>query len=129
HLVDVLGTNQPKVSRHLAYLKRAGLVSDRKEGLWVYYRLSTPLTEHSQRLIECLGSCCAETPEMQRDVAKLRQVRSAQPLVKLARQARSAAKPSAADDILPAPDLSPTSPPTDLSPATTSPPSLEVELL
>ena len=31
HLVDVLGTNQPKVSRHLAYLKRAGLISDRKD--------------------------------------------------------------------------------------------------
>jgi ArsR family transcriptional regulator len=129
HLVDVLGANQPKVSRHLAYLKRAGLVSDRKEGLWVYYRLSTPLAEHSRRLIECLGSCCAETPEMQRDVAKLRQVKSAQPVIKLARRSRSAAKPDTAEVALPVADLSPANPPTEPSSATALPPSLEVELL
>lgn len=129
HLVDVLGTNQPKVSRHLAYLKRAGLVSDRKEGLWVYYRLATPLAEHSRRLIECLGSCCEETPEMQRDVAKLRQVRSAQTVVKLTRQSRSAAKPAAADNAPPAPDQLPAKPPAEPSPGTTLSSGLEVELL
>jgi ArsR family transcriptional regulator len=86
HLVDVLGTNQPKVSRHLAYLKRAGLVSDRKDSLWVYYRLSESLAEHANRLLDCLNSCCIESPEMQQDVSKLRQVRQAQPLVKLMRR-------------------------------------------
>jgi ArsR family transcriptional regulator len=35
-----LGVPQPKTSRHLAYLRRMGLVVDRKEGLWVYYRLA-----------------------------------------------------------------------------------------
>ncbi len=89
HLVDVLGTNQPKVSRHLAYLKRAGLVSDRKDSLWVYYRLSESLAAHATRLIECVNSCCAESPEMQQDVTKLHEVRQAQPLVKIMR--RSAA--------------------------------------
>jgi len=88
HLVDVLGTNQPKVSRHLAYLKRVGLVADRKEGLWVYYRLADSLTEHAGRLIECLNSCLAEAPEMQNDVVKLRQVKAGQPLVKIPRGAR-----------------------------------------
>jgi ArsR family transcriptional regulator len=94
HLVDVLGTNQPKVSRHLAYLKRAGLVSDRKDSLWVHYRLNESLAEHASRLLDCLNSCCVESPEMQQDVAKLRQVRAAQPLVKLMRRS---AKPSAAN--------------------------------
>ncbi len=89
HLVDVLGTNQPKVSRHLAYLKRAGLVSDRKDGLWVHYRLSETLAADANRLLECLGSCCAESPEMQEDVIRLRQVREAQPLVKLMRRTAS----------------------------------------
>lgn len=87
HLVDVLDTNQPKVSRHLAYLKRAGLVSDRKDGLWVHYRVSDSLANHAERLIECLNSCCAESPEMQHDIAKLKLVRAAQPLVKLTRRA------------------------------------------
>jgi ArsR family transcriptional regulator, arsenate/arsenite/antimonite-responsive transcriptional repressor len=86
HLVDVLQTNQPKVSRHLAYLKRVGLVADRKDRLWVHYRLATPLTEHAQRLLDCLNSCCAEVPEMQRDVVCLQAVRCAQPLVKLGRR-------------------------------------------
>jgi ArsR family transcriptional regulator len=35
-----LGLPQPTVSRHLAYLRNAGLVSTRKEGLWVHYRLA-----------------------------------------------------------------------------------------
>lgn len=83
HLVDVLGTNQPKVSRHLAYLKRVGLVADRKDGLWVHYRLATPLAEHAERLLACLNGCCAEVPEMRRDVVSLQTVRGAQPLVKL----------------------------------------------
>lgn len=95
HLVDVLGTNQPKVSRHLAYLKRAGLVSDRKDSLWVYYRLSESLAEHARRLLECLNSCCVESPEMQRDVARLCRIREAQPLVKLVRKNAKTNAPSA----------------------------------
>jgi len=90
HLVDVLETNQPKVSRHLAYLKRAGLVSDRKDGLWVHYRLAESLAEHAQRLLACLNSCCADAPEMQRDVKTLRQVCAAQPIVKLTSRADAA---------------------------------------
>ena len=40
--VNVLKTNQPKVSRHLAYLRRAGLVTARRDGKWTYYRLVEP---------------------------------------------------------------------------------------
>ncbi len=90
HLVDVLGTNQPKVSRHLAYLKRAGLVSDRKDGLWVHYQLAAPLSNHAERLIECINSCFAESPEMRHDVVKLRAIRAAQPIVKITRRADGA---------------------------------------
>lgn len=93
HLVDVLGTNQPKVSRHLAYLKRAGLVSDRKDGLWVHYRLAESLTEHAQQLLACLNACCAAAPEMQSDVKTLRKVCAAQPIVKLTSRAEAARQP------------------------------------
>ena len=41
-LVEVLGEGQSKVSRHLAHLRNAGLVNDRRKGLWVYYSLSEP---------------------------------------------------------------------------------------
>jgi len=40
HIHDSLRIAQPKASRHLAYLRRAGLVETRRQGLWIYYRLS-----------------------------------------------------------------------------------------
>lgn len=42
-LTHTLNLPQPKISHHLATLRRAGLVSDRKAGLWVYYRLNDSL--------------------------------------------------------------------------------------
>ena len=40
HIHESLRISQPKASRHLAYLRRAGLVATRREGLWIHYRLS-----------------------------------------------------------------------------------------
>jgi ArsR family transcriptional regulator, arsenate/arsenite/antimonite-responsive transcriptional repressor len=42
HIHESLRIPQPKASRHLAYLRRAGLVHARRDGLWVYYRLAEP---------------------------------------------------------------------------------------
>src|SRR5438876_9703090 len=39
-IYESLRISQPKASRHLAYLRRAGLVQTRRKGLWIYYRLS-----------------------------------------------------------------------------------------
>jgi ArsR family transcriptional regulator len=54
-----LGLSQPKVSRHLSYLRRAGLVATRREGLWVHYRLSQPasplVATMLERIVEALG--------------------------------------------------------------------------
>ncbi len=50
--VEVLKTNQPKVSRHLAYLRRAGLVSARREGKWTYYRLVEPDDPHAAKILQ-----------------------------------------------------------------------------
>ncbi len=44
-LTHALALPQPKVSHHLAALRKAGLVSDRKEGLWTYYRLNSEMPE------------------------------------------------------------------------------------
>jgi len=70
-LVDVLGTNQPKISRHLAYLYRAGLVTARRQGKWMYYRLVKPSDPHAAQLLAQLRSWCAENLEMQHDRAQL----------------------------------------------------------
>ncbi len=72
-LVDAVQLSQPKVSRHLAYLRRAGLVESRKEGLWSYYSLARPGTRFHARLLECLQCCFAETPEWARDARRLAQ--------------------------------------------------------
>ena len=42
HIHESLRISQPKASRHLAYLRRAGLVEARRDGLWVHYRLAEP---------------------------------------------------------------------------------------
>ena len=69
-IVDVLRVPQPKASRHLAYLRRAGVVIARKEGLWSYYRLAQPRNGLHAKLIGCLDSCCEDMPELARDDAR-----------------------------------------------------------
>lgn len=51
-LVEMLGITQPAVSQQMNVLKRAGLVSERKEGTWVYYQLQR---EHLERTLQWLG--------------------------------------------------------------------------
>lgn len=42
YLADTLGESQPKISRHLAYLRNAGLVDTRRDGRWIYYAIAMP---------------------------------------------------------------------------------------
>lgn len=58
HLHEALELPQSTVSRHLAYLRKRGLVVGRKEGLWVYYRLAKPVSDLHWRLLDCLGGSC-----------------------------------------------------------------------
>jgi ArsR family transcriptional regulator len=75
-IVTVLRLPQPTVSRHLAYLRRAGLVRGRKEGLWVYYSLADPASPFHERLVGCLGTCFAEVPEIARDAKRAGKVKA-----------------------------------------------------
>jgi ArsR family transcriptional regulator len=58
-IVSELRVPQPTASRHLAYLRGAGLVEARKQGLWSYYRLTEPGDELHRALLACV-SCCGE---------------------------------------------------------------------
>ncbi|WP_045857501.1 metalloregulator ArsR/SmtB family transcription factor [Teredinibacter purpureus] len=51
-LVEALGLSQPKISRHLAQLRREGLLIDRKQGQWVYYRLNPTLPSWAVNIIQ-----------------------------------------------------------------------------
>lgn len=52
YLVEVLGQPQPKISRHLAYLRRAGIVSARREGKWMHYRIVMPSNVGAARVLQ-----------------------------------------------------------------------------
>jgi ArsR family transcriptional regulator len=74
-LVDTLRVPQPTASRHLAILRRAGLVSVRKEGSWSYYSLAPARGKLHEKLIECLEGCRDDVPELAIDAARMRMVR------------------------------------------------------
>jgi ArsR family transcriptional regulator len=69
--VEVLGTNQPKISRHLAYLRRAGVVAARREGMWMHYRIATPEDVHAARVFSEVMTWLGEDREMQKDRARM----------------------------------------------------------
>lgn len=70
-LAETLGTNDPKISRHLAYLKRADLVKGRRDGKWMHYSLNRPHDEHVGRLFDDLLNALAHDSEMLKDKLKL----------------------------------------------------------
>lgn len=67
YLVEVIGTNQPKISRHLAILKEAGLVSVRRDWKWSHYRLTKPTDETAASVFEATLNLLKQDPEMQKD--------------------------------------------------------------
>ncbi|MBN1321903.1 MAG: metalloregulator ArsR/SmtB family transcription factor [Thermoleophilia bacterium] len=58
--VGALGETQSKVSRHLRYLYHAGLVKDRREGLWMHYRISPDLTPEQAIIVAALSRATGE---------------------------------------------------------------------
>jgi ArsR family transcriptional regulator len=71
YLVEVLDVPQPKISRHLAYLRRAGVVAARREGKWMHYRLAPPSSRHVAHIVETALDSLSRDPRMQRDLQKL----------------------------------------------------------
>ena len=71
YFVDVLGTSQPKISRHLAYLRRAGIVAARRDGKWMHYRLVMPRDAHAGQVIRTTLDALAHDKGMGRDKDRL----------------------------------------------------------
>jgi ArsR family transcriptional regulator len=68
---ETLGTNNPKISRHLAYLKRANLVTARRDGKWMHYRINRPTDQSAANILDELLASLAKDKEMQRDLRNL----------------------------------------------------------
>lgn len=75
-IVEILQAPQPRISRHLAYLRKANLVAVRKAGLWSHYSLAPSKTPFHRKLLECLAKCFGEVPEIQADSARAAKIRS-----------------------------------------------------
>jgi len=71
-LCGVLGVIQPKVSRHLAYLRQAGLVEVRQDGKWKHYRIKRDAQGLERTLINCVKSCLRGIDVLQEDLNRLR---------------------------------------------------------
>ena len=64
-IMGVLGITQSKASRHLRYLFNAGLVTDRREGLWMYYRISVAFGSREGKQLQVLREVLAAQPAAQ----------------------------------------------------------------
>ena len=74
-IVTCLRAPQPRISRHLAYLRKANLVVVRKSGLWSHYCLAPAKTPFHRKLLECLGKCFREVSELKADEARAARIR------------------------------------------------------
>ena len=71
YFVEILRQGQPKVSRHLAYLRKAGIVEARREGKWMHYRIVPPADEASASILAAVLGSMGSDRQMQADLAKL----------------------------------------------------------
>ena len=71
YFVEILGQSQPKISRHLAYLRRAGIVASRREGKWMHYKIVVPKHAGAARILKQSLSVLGEDKMMQADLSRL----------------------------------------------------------
>lgn len=90
YFVEILDETQPKISRHLAYLRRAGLVTARREGKWMHYGMVMPEDQAVAEVLKAVLHAVAANPKMQRERLALERVCCA---VRLPASLRNAPKP------------------------------------
>lgn len=71
YFVEILNQSQPKISRHLAYLRNAGIVSARRDGKWMHYRIVMPPNDGAARVLRQILQSFKDEKTMQDDRAKL----------------------------------------------------------
>lgn len=69
--VQALQLPQPTISRHLAYLRKVGMVKARREGLWVHYRLVTPADSQVAKVFRDVMDWCRQQPDLKKDRERL----------------------------------------------------------
>ena len=99
YFVEILGQSQPKISRHLAYLRRAEIVAARRDGKWMHYRIVIPVHDAAAKVLSATLAALRQEKAMQADLVRLvRACCSSQPLVALADAPRPVVLASASAD-------------------------------
>jgi ArsR family transcriptional regulator len=71
YFVEILQQGQPKISRHLAYLRRAGIVEARRDGKWMHYRIERPADAKAASILDVTLQSFKTDRVMQADLARL----------------------------------------------------------
>jgi ArsR family transcriptional regulator len=71
YFVEILKQGQPKISRHLAYLRRAGIVSARRDGKWMHYSIERPRERKAAEVLEATLESLKSDAGMQGDLERL----------------------------------------------------------
>jgi ArsR family transcriptional regulator len=71
YFVEILEQGQPKISRHLAYLRRAGIVEARRDGKWMHYRIVMPPNAGAAQMLRQTLAWLQEDRAMQADRIRL----------------------------------------------------------
>ena len=79
YFVEILGQSQPKISRHLAYLRRAGVVAARREGKWMHYRIAIPAHAGAARILRETLTVLKNEKGMLSDIGRLNRACCAPP--------------------------------------------------
>ena len=75
-ILGILDVPQAKASHHLTYLRRAGLVEMRKQGLWCFYRLRPAQSVLHEKLLDCLEHCFTCAPDLIADRERAAEVKA-----------------------------------------------------
>jgi ArsR family transcriptional regulator len=71
YFVEILKQGQPKISRHLAYLRKAGIVRARREGKWMHYSIELPQDAAAASILDVALASLQSDAQMQADLARL----------------------------------------------------------
>lgn len=72
---QIIGSIQPKVSRHLALMRSSGLVLDERRGQWVYYRLNPSLPDWTSKIIKSATESLRDIEPYCSDLGKMRSLK------------------------------------------------------
>jgi ArsR family transcriptional regulator len=70
YFVEILKQGQPKISRHLAYLRRAGIVEARRDGKWMHYRIERPDDPKAASILDATLQSFKADKDMQADLSR-----------------------------------------------------------